>query len=723
MNAAKPRILVIDDTPANLLTLGAALKNDYDLQIATSGPIGLAQALKSPPDLILLDIMMPGMDGFEVCSRLKAEPLLNTIPVVFVTALQEFESEVKGLKLGALDYITKPIQVETARQRIRNLLEQERLRQQVVAQRDRLETEIAERKQAELSLQRSQAQLLLAASVFASAREGITITDTEGTILDVNTAFTRITGYSRADVLGKKCHLLVPGQQTPEFYAQLWQQLIDQGHWSGELWNRRKDGELYAEMLNISTVRDANGQTQNYVALFSDITASKKHEQELDHIAHFDVLTGLPNRVLLADRLRQGMAQAVRRNQQLAVVFLDLDGFKAVNDAHGHEAGDQLLMTIAQRMKHALREGDTLARIGGDEFIALLVDLNDSATSIPMMQRLLEAAAQPLLHQEATLKVSASLGVTFYPQVQELGAEQLMRQADQAMYQAKMAGKNRFHLFDSVRDSGLRSHRESQERIRQALQTGELLLHYQPKVNMRTGLVIGVEALVRWQHPMFGLEAPAQFLPIIEDHPLAVELGEWVMETALTQLERWQTQGVKLPVSINVGARQLRQSDFVDRLRALLGRHPMLEPGRLELEVVETSAQEDITTVSQVIAQCSELGVGFALDDFGTGFSSLTFLKRLPVTLLKIDPSFVTVMLQTPNDLAILEGVIGLAHAFKRQVMAEGVETSAQGACLLKLGCELAQGFAIARPMPASELPGWLKAWKPDPAWNPATAA
>jgi len=380
------------------------------------------------------------MDGFETCRRLKADPQLKDIPVVFITALHELGSEVTGLELGALDYITKPIQVETARQRIRNLVERERLRQQVIQQRDQLEADIRERLVTEEKLK-------LAASVFASAHEGIAITNTLGDIIDVNQSFTRITGYQRDEVVGKNPRLLNSGRQSPEFYDLLWQEVQAKGHWCGEIWNRRKNGEVYAEMLNITTVQNAQGQPQNFVALFSDITALKEHEQELDHIAHHDVLTGMPNRSLLWDRLRQGMNQAQRRGQQLAVVFIDLDGFKVVNDTHGHEAGDQLLRTLASRMKQNLRDGDTLARFGGDEFVVVMVDLNDHAASTPLLQRLLEAAAQPVQVGDITLQVSASLGVTFYPQSNDMDAEDLLRQADQAMYQAKLAGKNRYQLF------------------------------------------------------------------------------------------------------------------------------------------------------------------------------------------------------------------------------------------------------------------------------------
>ena len=571
--------------------------------------------------------------------------------------------------------------------------------------------DITVRKQAETSLH-------LAASVFTHAREGIMITEANGAIIDVNDAFSRITGYSRDEVLGQNPRILSSGRQSKEYYSAMWMGLKDKGYWYGEVWNSRKNDEVYVAMQTISAVRDPQGRIQQYVALFSDITALKEHENQLEHIAHYDALTNLPNRVLLADRLRQGMVLAQRRRQPLAVAFLDLDGFKAINDTYGHEAGDQLLIAVGTRMKQALREGDTLARIGGDEFVVVLLDLTDVEASVPMLTRLLAAAAQPLPFGDAVLQVSASLGVTFYPQAQEVDADQLLRQADQAMYQAKLSGKNRYHVFDAEQDSSVRGHHESVERISRALQEREFVLYYQPKVNMRTGKVIGAEALIRWQHPELGLLPPATFLPVIEDHPLAVDIGEWVIDTALTQIEHWQAQGLDMPVSVNVGARQLQQTNFVACLRDILARHPAVKPASLELEVLETSALEDVGGVSESIEACRQMGVLFALDDFGTGYSSLTYLKRLQVNLLKIDQSFVRDMLDDPDDLAILEGVIGLAGTFHRQVIAEGVETVAHGAMLLQLGCELAQGYGIARPMPAAQLPDWAATWQPDPAWG-----
>lgn len=564
---------------------------------------------------------------------------------------------------------------------------------------------------------RAESRLQLAASVFTHAREAILITDAQGNIIEANQVFTDITGYDRAEVIGQNWRMFKSGLHSAEFYSDLWRDLNDKGYWHGEVWNRHKDGSLYAAMTTLSTVQDAQGKTESYVNLFTDITHLKEHQRQLEYIAHYDALTGLPNRVLLADRLKQALLHCHRQSRSLAVLYIDLDGFKAVNDQHGHDTGDQLLVTIAHRLKDVLRDGDTIARIGGDEFVVVMVDLDNSKAYQMVLQRLLSEAAEPVMLNQQLLQVSASIGATLFPQ-DSVDADQLVRHADQAMYIAKQAGKNCYHLFDVAKDIAVKTRRESIEHIRSALDRKEFVLFYQPKVNMRTGAIIGAEALVRWQHPEQGLLAPGLFLPVIEDHPLSIELGDWVIDEALTQIERWQAQGLLMPVSVNVGALQLQRSDFVARLAQQLAEHPQVPATFLELEIVETSALQDITEVAELMRACSALGVHFAVDDFGTGYSSLTYLKRLPAELLKIDQTFVRDMLDDPDDLAIVKGVIGLADAFHRRVIAEGVETIAHGELLIPLGCELAQGYGIARPMPAAELPHWASHWKPDPAWT-----
>jgi len=572
--------------------------------------------------------------------------------------------------------------------------------------------DITHRKEAEENMK-------LAASVFTSARESIVITDASGLILDVNDTFTTTTGYSREESIGKNPRILNSGRQSPEFYSAMWQALLTVGYWSGEMWNRHKNGEVYAAKAAISAVRDEFGSISHYVALSNDITLVKEHQNQLERIAHYDVLTDLPNRSLLADRLSQAMLLCGRREQSLAVVFLDLDGFKAVNDHHGHDVGDQLLISLSARMKEALREGDTLSRIGGDEFVAVLTDLANVEDCEPLLERLLLAVSEPITIGDVVLSVSASLGVTLYPQ-DDADADQLMRHADQAMYVAKGSGKNRYHLFDTVQDDAIKIQRERLEEIRSALDNQQFILHYQPKVNMRTGAVVGVEALIRWQHPTRGLLEPIEFLPFIENNPMSIEVGEWVIDTALTQISQWQVTGLSLPLntSVNIAAVQLQQTDFTCRLTKILSAHADVNPRYLQLEVLETSALEDVQHVSKAMNACMSLGVSFALDDFGTGYSSLTYLRRFPANTIKIDQSFVQDMLSDENDLAIVEGVITLAKLFKLEVIAEGVETVEHGTALLQLGCELAQGYGIAKPMPVSELAAWLGKWKPDDAWN-----
>lgn len=449
---------------------------------------------------------------------------------------------------------------------------------------------------------------------------------------------------------------------------------------------------------------------------FSELNAIK---EQLQHQALHDVLTNLPNRVLLADRLSQSMLQSQRHQNLLAVVFLDLDSFKEVNDSYGHDVGDKLLVTLALRMQEALREGDSLARIGGDEFVAVLADLTTVEDCEPILERLLIAASEPVNIDNIRLKVSASIGVTLYPQ-DNVSADQLMRHADQAMYAAKESGKNRYHLFDTAEDNAIRVQREILESIRNALDNQEFVLYFQPKVNMRTGTVIGFEALIRWQHPTRGILGPIEFLPAIENNPMMIELGEWVIKSALAQISHWQTMRLSIPfnTSVNIAAIQIQHPNFVERLKALLAAYPNVAPQLLELEVLETSALEDVHHVSDMMISCMKQGINFALDDFGTGYSSLTYLRRLPASLIKIDQSFVRDMLDDADDLAIVEGVIALAKSFKRDVIAEGVETIEHGTALLNIGCELAQGYGIAKPMPASEIPEWVASWKPDANWQ-----
>ena len=561
------------------------------------------------------------------------------------------------------------------------------------------------------------AALRLVGSVFDNTIEGVLISDAEGTIVDVNPAFSEITGYQRAEVLGKNPRILKSGRQGPEFYAAMWQAIRNRGHWRGEVWNRRKDGEIYPELLTISAVRDESGATSHFVAVFSDISQIKQQQRQLESIAHFDSLTGLPNRLLLADRMQQAIARTQRTDHLLAVCYLDLDNFKPVNDSLGHEAGDKLLIEIAARLKGCVRGDDTVARLGGDEFVLLLTELERIEECETVIERVLQSVAAPCVIADRTVSISASIGLTFFP-MDDADPDTLLRHADQAMYKSKQTGRHCYHLFDAEQDRRTRIHHETLARIEEGLRRNEFVLHYQPQVDLRRGCIVGVEALIRWQHPERGLLPPGEFLPDIEHHDLIVTLGEWVIATALQQLAAWRATDLDVMISVNIAARHLQREDFVPRLRELLAAHPETPAaGHLELEVVESTALEDMSRVPRLIEDCRALGIGFAIDDFGIGYSSLTYFKKLPVDTLKIDQSFIRDMLKDPDDLAIVEGVIGLSEVFRRNVIAEGVETVAHGIALLGLGCEMAQGYGIARPMPAATFAAWAKEWQPDPAW------
>ncbi len=560
-------------------------------------------------------------------------------------------------------------------------------------------------------------RLRLTNRILERSREALMITNPEGIIVEVNEAFSRTTGFARAEAIGKTPRILSSGRHGPEFYRALWSSIHETGQWQGEIWNRRRSGDLYLEQLTITAVRDEAGTLQHYVALFSDITEVKAQQEQLARVTHHDPLTGLPNRLLLTSRLVQAMDAAEHTGRGLALVYLDLDGFARFNDTYGTRAGDSLLLRISEALRACTEANETLARMGGDEFVLLLHGAEDEAALGARLARLQAAARCTIDINGVQEESSGSLGVACYPQPEPVAAEQLLRQAEHALYQAKVAGRQRVHFFDVAHEDTQRRRHRMLTELRLALLQSEFVLHYQPRVNMRSGALLGVEALLRRQHPQHGLLPPGEFLPYIEDSLLAVDIGDWVLRAALQQASDWKSAGLAVSVSVNLSAIQLQQPDFIAYLQGCLRAHPELGPGDLELEIVESSAVGDITAVSRLVEEAATLGVGFALDDFGTGYSSLTYLRRLPARTLKIDRSFVLDMLHDPEDLSIVQGILGLARAFSRRVVAEGVETREHGRALLALGVEEAQGFAIARPMPPAAIPGWILDWRPYAEW------
>jgi diguanylate cyclase (GGDEF)-like protein/PAS domain S-box-containing protein len=547
--------------------------------------------------------------------------------------------------------------------------------------------------------------LRINASVFENSQEAIMITDADNIIVDVNRAFTLITGYRRDDVIGRDPNILNSGRHEKSFYQAMWQSLLQNKAWRGEVWNRRKSGDIYVELLSISVICDDKGRVQRYVGVFSDISYLKEYEEELSRVAHYDALTGVPNRVLLADRMKQAIAQSVRDQSLVAFCYLDLDGFKAINDLLGHEAGDHVLVEISKRIQHTLRGGDTLARLGGDEFVVLL-NLERGEDCRHTLDRLLQVLSKPITVMDKASVLSASIGVSVYP-TDDADPDTLLRHADQAMYVAKQSGKNCYYVYDPELDLRARNHNEFLKNVRHGLEHGQFELHYQPKVNLSTRRLVGAEALIRWRHPEQGLLAPIDFLRPIENTELDVDIGNWVIVTALAQIYNWQQLGLDIEVSINISAYHLESPGFVEVLKQHLARYPKLPANKLQIEVLENAALNDLTLVRKVIEACRQLGVGFALDDFGTGYASLSYLSRLPVDILKIDQSFVRDMLHDKGDKTIIQGIIALAHAFERRIVAEGIENGEQYQMLQELGCEIGQGYGIARPMPAEALSLW----------------
>lgn len=547
-------------------------------------------------------------------------------------------------------------------------------------------------------------------------------TDLSGRITHVNDQFCAVSGYSREELLGQNHRMLNSGMHATEFFVEMWR-TIALGHiWKGEICNRAKDGSLYwVESTMVPVIDTATGRVERYLSIRFDISEKRQLLHSLQWRVGHDVLTGLPNRAFLSDLLDQALEFSRQESIPLAVCMLDLDGFKAVNDGYGHATGDLLLVEVAKRLRNIVRGEDVVARLAGDEFVLVLRHVQDLPQLRATLSRVLGAISVPYSLHGKDINVFASIGVTLFPDDDE-DAGTLLRHADQAMYVAKQSGRKRFHLFDVIRDRQVQATHETVERVRQALVTGELRVHYQPRVDMRHGRVVGLEAALRWEHPQNGLVPARDFLPQVEETDLIIDIGEWVLDRVLVQLDHWQQAGHDWPVSINIAARHFQRADFVERLKNLLARHERVAPQRLDLEIVESVAIENIQHVSACLQACQALGVQFSLGDFGTGYSSLSYLKRLRTQTIKIDKSFVRDILHDGDDLALTTAVIGLARAFGRQVIAEGLESIEHGKLLLRLGCEVAQGSFIAQPMPAVDVPGWVAGFVTPAQWRVADA-
>ena len=549
------------------------------------------------------------------------------------------------------------------------------------------------------------------AMAFESIRDGVMITDAHCHIQTVNAAFTAITGYSAVEAVGASAKLLQSGRHSPDFYEQMWATLRQEGRWQGEIWNRRKSGEIYPELLTLNVVRDGAGQVTHYVGVFSDVTRSKKAEAQLERLAHYDPLTELPNRVLLQTRLDQSLLRGQRHKTTTAVLVIDLDGFKTVNDSLGHPAGDELLVCVAARLQSRLRADDLLGRLGGDEFLVVLEGCgapNDVATLARDLLDTLSAPVPLTCGQDAY--VTASIGISLHPVDGQRGAVELLRDADAAMYRAKEQGRNRFCFYTSNMNAEAITKLEVEAALSRALKRSELLLHYQPKIDALTGLISGAEALLRWNRNGCGLVPPGQFIPVAEQSSLILDIGAWVIDEACRQIRAWMDAGQPVVrVAVNVAARQFAAGDLDQVVAEALQRHGVAAHW-LEIEITEGMLITNPRAGIDMLQRIKALGVKLSLDDFGTGYSSLAYLQHLPLDALKIDQSFTRRIGEQPDGSALVDAVIALAHRLHLRVVAEGVETPPQRDYLMQQGCDEMQGYHFGRPAPADSLQQLLAA-------------
>lgn len=558
------------------------------------------------------------------------------------------------------------------------------------------------------ALNRQDREIRQAAMVFDSTGEGIVLVDPQGHIVAVNQALSDASDYARDELVGRHIGILGAKQHRKTTFAQMLQTLDTTGRWQGEIHTRKKSGEVVPEWLTVNAVRDDQGRVTQYVAVFSDVAIVKQSLQQLDHLAHHDTLTGLPNRLLLQDRLEHALHRAHRKGHRLAVLFLDLDRFKNLNDTLGHAAGDQLLCIFASRLSHQVREGDTVARLGGDEFMILLEDYRSSREPQIVAQKLLDSLHEAFDIQGHQLFVTASIGISLYPSDGDT-VDELIRNSDAAMYRAKQRGKNRYHFYTVDLTAAARESLRLESSLRVALDKNEFALHYQPKWNTRTGAVTGVEALLRWQHPERGVLGPDAFLGALEDCGVIRQVGRWVLRTACEQARSWQAQGLApIQMSVNLSGYQIVEGELLQTVKQALA-DSKLDPCYLELELTEGFIMRQPEEAIVLMNSLRSLGLSIAIDDFGTGYSSLSYLKQLPVQKLKIDRSFVRDIPIEPDDMAITSAIVALGHRLQMSIVAEGVETEEQLAFLLNEGCEEAQGYLFSMPLPAKDLYPLLK--------------
>ena len=733
--------MMVDDMPSNLKVLAQAL-NEHGIAVivAQDGEEALTRARLARPDLILLDVMMPGMDGFETCRRLKACDELCDIPVIFMTALSEHSDKMRGFEAGGVDYVTKPFETGEVLARIsthlilrrtqQRLAEKNAALQKEIALRQQIEThlqaayeqleervvqrtdelaranaqliaEITERTRAEKSLRRNEARVrrLIESNII-----GIYFWKAGGVIEEANEAFLQLLGYTQQDLREGcvRCTKII----APEHPKHTMDEAdFGSGRTAVEKEYVRKDGSRIPVLVGSALL---NGDSQEGVAFVLDLSPRKQAEERIRYMADHDALTGLPNRTLLQDRLKQAIAHASRSDSRVAVLFIDLDYFKHINDSLGHQIGDCLLRMVAERLLHCVREGDTVARLGGDEFVLTLPQLPDSADAAVVAQKALSALSAPFLCEGHDLHVGGSIGISLYPEDGK-DVETLMRTADTAMYHAKEKGRGNYQFFTPALNKAAQRQLALSNALRHALMHNEFTLYYQPQVNMESGAIFSAEALLRWHQPGRSPIACSEFITVAEETGLILPIGDWVLREACMQLKKWHEQGFKnMVVSVNLSARQFFQQNFPNSLRNILDQSGI--PAEcLDLEITESMLMKRSEDNMATLNRLSGMGVKLSVDDFGTGYSSLSYLQRFPVDALKIDRSFISGIGQDTNDTALVTAIISMAQSLQLKVLAEGVETQEQIQFLRAHGCLSAQGHYYSEALSPDRLTGLLK--------------
>ncbi len=714
------RILVVDDALESLQFLTELLDGaGYEVHPTANPELALAAAQASPPDLALLDVQMPGLDGFTLCRQLKQDPRTADFPVLFISALQDVKRHLHGFEVGGVDFITKPLEERLVLARIETHLRLARARHDLEEQRKRLEqrvlertrdlqVELSRRQESEARLRKSEEERRLAASVFEHTNQGVIIMDAVLRIIAVNKAFTELSGYDREELLGKNPCLWQVCQRNDAFQRAVHHALDTSGCWQGEILNRRKDGGTYPAWLTINSVYDEQGRRTHFIALYSDITSIKESQERLHFLAHHDPLTKLPNRLLFTARLEHAIHVADRQRTPVAVLALDLDNFKQINDGLGHPVGDQVLQEVAKRLLNQVRKSDTVARFGGDEFAVLIEDARGAREVAFLGQKLLSAFKVPMEIEGHLLHIGLSLGICLYPDDGE-EVSVLLKNADSALYRAKENGRNQYAFYTQDLTEAAFQRLQMENDLHSALENKELAVYYQPQFALSDGRLVGIEALVRWHHPQQGCIPPEQFLSLAEGNGLLIPIGNWVLEQACQQYQRWLSAGLEIGyLSVNIAGQQVRSKAFLETIHEALARSG-LASCRLELEITEQFITQQADLAVQVLRDLGELGITLTIDDFGTGCASLNNLKRLPIRKLKLARTFAQESLWDEEAKTIARALVKLGGNLGLHTLAKGIENDEQRAFFSQEGCELAQGFLYSPPLPAGEFEGFLR--------------